>query len=90
MTALNGPLPLVTLTLTTDEMAMASAGLLLLRRHWQQAQEYDSVLVGKVVMSIDAFRQRLEGEVSEEQGRALLSELINELKRKPNNGMGNV
>jgi hypothetical protein len=84
MTVPNSPLPLVTLTLTTDEMAMASAGLVLLRRHWQQAATYDSVMVGKVIMSIDAFRQRLEGNVTEEQGRMLLSTLIEELKRRPN------
>ena len=79
------PLPLVTITLTTDEMAMASAALILLRQHWQKAQSVDPEAVGKMTMKIEAFRQRLDESVTEDQGRALLSELVSDLKRR--NGM---
>lgn len=80
MANLDGPLPLVTLTLTTDEIAMTSAALILLRRHWAQVND---PAADQVCMRIEALRNRLDGEVTEEQGKALLSELINELKRKP-------
>lgn len=80
MSHFNGPLPLVTMTLTTDEIAMTSAGLILLRRQWAQSPEPEG---DRICSRIEALRNRLDGQVTEEQGSALLSELINELKRKP-------
>lgn len=82
------PLPLVTITLTTDEIAMASAGLILLRRQWAartfnlldaETNEY----AGKAVQRISLFIDRLEEAVTPEQGQALMNELIKELRRKP-------
>lgn len=80
------PLPLVTITLTTDEIAMAHAGLLLLRKEWANHMLGSETLnpdeAGKIVERCTLMIQRLNEAVTAEQGQALLGELIRDLKRR--------
>lgn len=82
------PIPLVTITLTTDEIAMASAALRLLRQHWAfqymtNGEVTHRNIAGDTVKRITDFINRLDGSISEDQGRALLNELLKDLKRRP-------
>lgn len=89
MANLDSPLPLVTITLTTDEIAQASAGLSLLQRFWSSRvidmsgiDEGEVDNARKTLQRITLFRQRLDESVTEEQGRTLFVELMRELKRR--------
>lgn len=80
------PLPLVTLTLTTDEIAMACAGVTFLRRTWAKAiidgADIDHDEAKRTIERCSMFLARLSDAVTPEQGSALLSELIKDLKRR--------
>ena len=69
-------IPLVTLTLTTEEMAMTSAGVMLLRKFWAKRYLDGDVSGGTIIQNCTDFLTRLESEITPEQGRNLLNELI--------------
>jgi hypothetical protein len=81
--------PLVTVTLTTDETAMVSAGLILLRRQWAAQTRQASVegseeifnQAAAQVVRIEECRRRIDEMVTEEQGRELFRGLLSELTR---------
>jgi len=85
----DNPLPLVTLTFTTDELAMTVAGLMQLRRFWaaraidarNEGMASETERAHKTIQHITDYITRIENSVSKEQGSALLSELIRSLKR---------
>jgi len=81
------PLPLVTITLTTDELAMASAGVTLLRRTWASAlidgMDVNPDEAKDTIERCSLFLSRLSDAVTPEQGQTLLSALIKDLKRRP-------
>jgi hypothetical protein len=85
----DGPLPLVTATFTTDEIARCVAGLNLLRRVWaaraleivnvdESARVFASNIVGETTMLI----QRMSDLISPEQGSALMEGLIRDLQNR--------
>lgn len=83
---LDEPLPLVTATFTTDELAAMSAGMILLRRHLGQTlMGYRVALpataeeVARISVALDdatAAVQKLNELVTPEQGQALLKKLF--------------
>lgn len=77
------PLPLVTVTFTTDELAMMSAGLIQLRKFWVSRSINDKGALD-TIQRITDLMNRIQGLVSPEQGQALLGELIKELRNPPN------
>lgn len=89
-------LPLVTLTLTTDELAQISAGLTHLRRVWAERYMNASLVVSTqeaircqhTIQRITDTLNRLQELVSEEQGNDLLKELFNELRPGKSDDLG--
>jgi hypothetical protein len=89
------PLPLVTATFTTDELAMMNAGLIRLRILWA-TRSTTAAAIGNVeelerasqtIQHITEFIERIQSLVTPAQGQALLNELIKEqLKRGQQNG----
>jgi hypothetical protein len=82
------PLPLVTATFTTDELAKMSAGLHLLRKYWvaksiQVAHRSDerAHALETVEATNDLFN-RIGGLITKDQGDALLKGLINDKLRR--------
>lgn len=90
----NSPMPLVPATFTTDELAKCSAGLNLLRKDWA-SRAMDAGLMGNeservrslaIVQETTDLINRIAGLITEEQGAALMSSLIRDLKKRGPNG----
>lgn len=85
-----GPLPLVTATFTTDELAKCSAGLMLLRKEWARrysdaalmADERAKASAGQIIEDTTALLTRVAGMVSKEQGDALIQALVRDRIRE--------
>jgi len=88
------PLPLVTVTFTTDELAMISAGLIRLRILWAtRATTAHAMNDGPAqlhaegtIEHITEFINRIDSLVTPEQGQALLNELIKDQLKRGDHG----
>lgn len=88
------PLPLVTATFTTDELAKCVAGLNLLRKEWARhgmeaglmQNEPERVRALDVVSESTDLINRITGMVSNEQSAALMGDLIRDMKKRGPNG----